>query len=80
VTKVPFKKTSSLALDPELVHEGFEEDEFPVVPLLSRSCQTKGPAVVMTEALLGEVTERQTTGGDSSSAPVPTKVVPSSSF
>jgi len=69
-----------LAIDPELVHAGSEEDEGTEVPLLPRSHRTKGPAVVMTEALLGEVTERQTTRGDSSSAPVPTKVVPSSSF
>ena len=72
--------TSSLTIDPELVHAGSEEDEDPEVPLLSRSRRTKGPAVVMTEALPGKITERQTTRGDSSSAPVPTKVVPSSSF
>jgi len=34
----------------------------------------------MVEALPGEFTERQTTGGDSVSASVLTKIVPSSSF
>ena len=69
-----------MAIDPELVHAGSEEDEDPEVLLLSRSHRTKGHAVVMTETLSGEVTERQTTGGDSLSALVPTKAVPSSSL
>jgi len=80
VAEVPFEGTSSLALDPEPVHAGSEEDEGSKVPLLLRSRRTKGPAVVTVEALPGEVTERQTTGGDSVSASVPTKIVPSSSF
>ena len=64
MTEVPFQGTSSLAIDPELVHADSEGDEGSEVPQLSRSRETKGPAVVMTGASLGEVSERRTTGGD----------------
>ena len=80
MTEAPSQGTSSLAIDLELVHVGFEEDEGPEVSLLSRSHQTKGPVVVMTEISVGEVIERQTTSGDFLSAPVSIKVVSSSSL
>ena len=80
VAKVPSKGTSSLAVYPEPVHASSKVDEGPKVPLLPRSRRIKSPAVVTTEALLGGVTERQTTGGDSVSASVPTKTIPSSFF
>jgi len=78
VIKVPSKGTSSLAIDPEPVHAGSEEDEDSEVPLLLRNHRTKGPVVIMTEVLLTEVTGRQTSGGEPAS--VSTEVVPSSSF
>ena len=78
VIEVPFRGTSSLAMDPEPNHAGSEEDEGSEVPLLSRSCRTKGPTVITTKALSMEVMGGQTSGGK----PVPlfTEVVPSSSF
>jgi len=80
VAEVPSKGTSSLDVDPEPVHVSSKGDEGSEVPLLSRSHRTKGPTVVMAEALPGEVTKRQTTRGDSLSTSVPTKTVPLSSF
>jgi len=80
VNEVPSQKTSLLAIDPELIHAGSKENEGPEVPLLLQSRRTKGPAVVMTEISPGKVKKRQTTGGDSSFAPVPIKFVSSSSF
>ena len=80
MAEVPSKGTSSLDVDPEPVHVSSKGDEGSKVPLLSRSHRTKGPTVVMAEALPGEVTKRQTTRGDSLSASVPTKTVASSSF
>ena len=80
MTEVPSQGTPLLAIDPELVHASYEEDEGPEVPLLPQSHRTKGPVVVTTEVSPVEVTERQTTGSDSSSGPVPTEVVPPSFF
>ena len=80
MAEVPSKGTSSSAIDPELAHTVSKGDVGSEVPLLLRSRRTKGPAVVTTEALLGGVTKRQTTGGDSMSTSVPAKTVPSSSF
>ena len=59
MTEVHSQETSSLTIDPKLVHVGSEKDEGPEVPLLSQSHETKGPAVVMTEVSMGEVTERK---------------------
>jgi len=78
VIKVSSEGTSSLAIDPEPVHEGSKEDEDSEIPLLSRSHRTKGPAVISTEVLPVELTGRQTSGGEPVS--VSTEVVPSSFF
>jgi len=64
VIEVPSKETSSITIDPEYVHAGSEEDEGSEVPILLRSHRTKGPAVITMEAVMAEVTERQTTRCD----------------
>ena len=56
--EVPSGGTSSLAIDPEPVHVGSEENEDSEVPLLSRSHRIKGPAMITMEVLLAEVTGR----------------------
>ena len=76
--EVPSRGTSSLAIDREPVNAGFDENEDSEVPLLSRSHRTKGPAVIMMEARLTEVTRKQTSREGPVS--VSTEVVPSSSF
>ena len=53
MVKVLSKGISSSVVDPEPVHVGSEKDEGPKVPLLPRSCRSKGPAVVTAEALPG---------------------------
>ena len=58
VIEVPSRGTSSLAIDPEHVHAGSEEDEDSEIPLLSRSGRTKGPAVILTKARPTEDTGR----------------------
>ena len=76
--EVPSRKTFSMAIDPESVHAGSEKDEDCEVPLLSRSCQKKGPAMIMTYTLPAEVTGRQTSGWEP--VLVSTEAIPSSSF
>ena len=50
VAEVPSKGISSLAIDPEHVHAGSEEDEGSEICLLLRNHRTNGPVVLTVEA------------------------------
>ena len=80
MAEVPSKGISTSIVNLEPIHAGSEEDEDFEIPRHPRSHRTKGPAVVTVEKLLKEVIERQTTGDESVSAPMPAKIASSGSL